>query len=255
MIFPIWSLVVVKRASIVADQTTGGVPGGLPGPLLASGRAADVYDLGDGTVLRRYRDEPHPDAHLEARVMRHVADHGYRVPEVHRVEGRDLVMDRVDGPTMLEAIERAPWKALWYARRLAGLQRKLAKIPAPDWLLADGVDTNDLGRRQSVLHLDLHPMNVIMSPRHGATVIDWTNAAAGPSGFDAALSYVEMATFEVDTPRDRLAQRVFVEAFRFFRGRSAMQPYLVAACDHRLADPGTEPAERVAVGELRRRFT
>ncbi len=79
-----------------------------PGPLLASGRAADVYDLGDGTVLRRYRHSRHDTEH-EARVMRHVAEHGFPVPEVQRAEGRDLVMDRVDGPTMLEAIEAAPW--------------------------------------------------------------------------------------------------------------------------------------------------
>ena len=28
---------------------------GPPGPLIGSGRAADVYALGDGKVLRRYR--------------------------------------------------------------------------------------------------------------------------------------------------------------------------------------------------------
>ena len=32
--------------------------GDTPGPLLASGRAADVFDIGDGKVLRRYR-APH----------------------------------------------------------------------------------------------------------------------------------------------------------------------------------------------------
>ena len=29
-----------------------------PGPLIGTGRAADVYDIGDGRVLRRYRDRP-----------------------------------------------------------------------------------------------------------------------------------------------------------------------------------------------------
>ena len=52
-----------------------------PGPLLASGRAADVFDLGDGTVLRRYRLDGF-DCEYEARVMRHVADAGIRVPKV-----------------------------------------------------------------------------------------------------------------------------------------------------------------------------
>ena len=231
-----------------------GVPSETPGPLLASGRAADVYDLGDGTVLRRYRTVP-GDVHLEARVMEYVRERGYPVPEVHRVEGWDLVMERVDGPTMLEAMQAAPWKALWYARRLARLQHKLARIPAPSWLFAPGIEETELGHAQSVLHLDLHPMNVILSQRHGPVVIDWTNAAAGPAGFDGAITYVEMATYVMESARDRFLQRVVVEAFRRVRGKRLIDPYVVAACDHRLADANTEPDERVAVAELRRRHT
>ncbi len=222
-----------------------------PGRLLASGRAADVYDLGDGTVLRRYRRHD-ADVELEVRVMRHVASHGFRVPEVHRGEGRDLVMERVDGPTMLESLEAAPWKLLWHARLLAKLQRRLAKIEAPSWLLASSADR---ARRSSVLHLDLHPMNVILSPRHGPTVIDWTNAAGGPPGFDAALTYVEVATYQVSGARDRIGQKAFVETFRRLRGQQLLDPFIVAACDHRLADPNTEPDERVAVADLRQRHT
>ena len=30
----------------------------MPGPLIGAGRSADVYDIGDGRVLRRYRDGP-----------------------------------------------------------------------------------------------------------------------------------------------------------------------------------------------------
>jgi len=246
---------------MVSDGVNDGVsgddrdlPAASPGPLLASGRAADVYDLGDGTVLRRYRGA-HGDLHLEARVMEYVRSRKYPVPEVHWVEGRDLVMDKVDGPTMLEALERSPWRVLWYAWRLARLQRRLAKIPAPDWLFAPGVDAEVLGGSQRVLHLDLHPMNVILSPRQGVHVIDWTNAGAGPAGFDGALSYVEMATVTLpdDSSTSRIGQRLFVEAFRTFRGRRLIAPYIVAACDHRLADPGTDPDERIAVGELRAR--
>jgi hypothetical protein len=55
---------------------------------VASGRAADVYDRGDGTVLRSYRIE-HNVAD-GARVMRWLADQGH--PVVHATEGRDLVM-------------------------------------------------------------------------------------------------------------------------------------------------------------------
>ena len=96
-------------------------------------------------------------------------------------------------------------------------------------------------------------MNVLLSRRHGPVVIDWANAAGGPAGFDAAMSYVTMATYDPDAARDRLGQRAFVEAFRRFRGASLIAPYVEVACDHRLADPNTTVEERVAVAELRRR--
>jgi aminoglycoside phosphotransferase (APT) family kinase protein len=219
-----------------------------PGPLIASGRAADVYDLGDGRVLRRYRSA-HPDLELEARIMRHVAEQGYPVPAVHDVDGTDLIMDRIDGDTMLDRLSAAPWKVVSYARLLARLQQRLARIEAPTWMLAEAADRS---HPQSVLHLDMHPMNVIMSP-DGPVVIDWTNAAGGPPGFDGALTYVEVVTYATETPVERIGQRIFAESFRRRRGRRAVDAYIGAACDHRLADPGTLPDERIAVAALRKK--
>jgi aminoglycoside phosphotransferase (APT) family kinase protein len=215
---------------------------------LASGRAADVYDLGDGTVLRRYRTDAH-DLGYEVRVMRLVADAGIPVPAVVSWSGRDLVMGRLDGPTMLADLGERPARLLFHARTLARLQRALAEVPAPDWMLATGVAPGN----DSVLHLDLHPMNVMITDG-GPVIIDWSNAAGGPAGFDAALSYVAMATYEVDSSPDRAAQRAFVSLFLRFRGgRRMIDPYLAAACDHRLADPHLTPAERVNVAALRKR--
>lgn len=219
-----------------------------PGPLLASGRAADVFDLGDGTVLRRYR-EAHNDIELEARVMAHVAERNFPVPVVHAVNGNDIVMDRVDGPTMLERLVERPWTVFRHARTLARLQRRLAAIEAPPWLLAS---TADPSHEHSVLHLDLHPMNVILSPG-GPVVIDWTNAAGGPAGFDAAVTYVEAATFTATSTAERALQWLFVRSFRRIRGRRLLDAYLGAACDHRLADRNVLPDERIAIAALRKK--
>ncbi|MFC7592741.1 phosphotransferase [Nonomuraea antimicrobica] len=49
--------------------------------LLGAGRSADVYAIGDGRVLRRYRVAI--DARRETAVMAYVAGHGYPVPEVY----------------------------------------------------------------------------------------------------------------------------------------------------------------------------
>src|SRR6056297_3262309 len=204
-----------------------------PGPLLASGRAADVYDLGDGTVLRRYRSGRH-DLEFEAKVMRHVADTGYPVPAVHSVEGNDLVMERIDGITMFDRLTAAPWTLPVHARTLARLQQRLARIPAPSWIFSEA----DASRPpQSMLHLDLHPMNVMLSP-DGPVVIDWTNAAGGPAGFDAAITHVRVTTFATSSLTDRIGQQLFARTFRRVRGRRLVDGYREAACDHLLADAG-----------------
>lgn len=231
-----------------------------PWPLLAAGRAADVYDLGDERVLRRYRGRGNEPRH-EERVMRYVADHGVDVPRVDDLErdhdpDTDIVMERVDGPTMLEDLERRPWMVLAHARLLARLHHRICSVPAPPWMLSEGgaaggADDAPVG---TVVHLDLHPMNVMLSPR-GPVVIDWTNATAAPAGFDAAMTYVLMATFEVGDPRQRFGQQLMVATFRRAVGRRELDAFLVAACDHRLADAAVTPGERVNIAALRERVT
>jgi Ser/Thr protein kinase RdoA (MazF antagonist) len=154
--------------------------------LIGVGRSADVYDAGDGKVLRRYRFEG-ADATFEARVMRHVRDHGYPVPEVFDAAGPDLVMERVTGPTMLEALGKRPWTIGRSAALLADLHDRLHAIPAPDWL------PEAFGGGEALLHLDLHPLNVLLTS-DGPVVIDWPNTRRGPALGDVAHSWVVLAT-------------------------------------------------------------
>ena len=44
-----------------------------------------------------------------------------------------------------------------------------------------------------MLHLDLHPGNVMFTAR-GPVVIDWTNARAGAPAADVAMAYLIMAS-------------------------------------------------------------
>lgn len=211
-----------------------------PDTLIASGRAADVYDRGDGTVVRRSRADH--DVETERRVMTWLAAEGVPVPRVHRGEGRDLVMDRIDGPTMLEDLERRPWRVVAHARTLASVQRRLGEMRAPDWFPhRHGVPSGD-----AVLHLDLHPMNVILGA-DGPTIIDWTNASRGPSGLDAAMSCALMSAYEVDGPRDRIARWLFVELFRAVRGRRVIRDAWPDALALRLRDPNLTPGERASL--------
>jgi tRNA A-37 threonylcarbamoyl transferase component Bud32 len=158
--------------------------------LLARGRDCDVFDRGDGTVLRRSRQAY--DQGPEARILVHVAEAGYPVPQVSELvdDGRDLIMEKVEGPTMVQALERRPWRARSIGRQLGELHNRLHEIPGPNWLPR-------LPAGDRLLHFDLHPLNVILSPQ-GPVVIDWTNACVGESGVDVARAWALTACAEAD---------------------------------------------------------
>jgi aminoglycoside phosphotransferase (APT) family kinase protein len=165
--------------------------------ILASGRDGDIFEFAPGLVLRKTRDG-RSIAH-EARTMRYVAEHGFPVPHIEevRADGTEIVMERIDGPIMVDAMVRPPWKLGPHLRLLADLHDQLHEIPAPDWL--PSMPESDIGGNR-VLHLDLHPLNVIMSPK-GPVVVDWPNARGGDPMVDVAISYALIACGEVPLPR------------------------------------------------------
>ena len=204
-----------------------------------------MYDQGDGTVLRRYRTEH--EVELEARAMTWVSGQGVRAPAVHDARGRDLLMERVHGPTMLEDLDQRPWMIVRHSRTLARLQRQVNDLVAPDWYPhAAGVPDGD-----RVAHLDLHPMNVLLGP-DGPVIIDWTNTSRAPEPFDAAMTFVLMSTFETAGVRDRIGQRLAVRTFSRSRGRSLVRDSLADACAYRLRDANVTAGERARVQQLLR---
>jgi aminoglycoside phosphotransferase (APT) family kinase protein len=131
-----------------------------PGRLIASGRDGDIFEFGPGLVLRRAKTTR--SLAFEARVLAYVAEHGFPVPAVHelRADDTELVLERIDGPLMLNQATK-PWKSAQTMRLLGDLHDQLHAIEAPTWL-PGFPDASSTPRR--VLHLDLHPLNVIMSP-------------------------------------------------------------------------------------------
>ncbi|MEE1766392.1 phosphotransferase [Streptomyces sp. SP18BB07] len=144
---------------------------------------------GDAWVLRRYR-EGWGDAATEAEVMEYVRSHGYPVPRVHSATRTEMVLQRLPGPTLLEACAAGQVTPPQVGATLAQLLRTLHAVPP-----------RRPGAR--VLHLDLHPENVLLTP-HGPQVIDWSNAEEGPPGLDWAVSAMILAQVAVD-PTDARA--------------------------------------------------
>lgn len=216
------------------------------GPKLAEGRDSEIFEHGPGTVLRRARDAR--SLLQEAEVMRYVRSHGYPVPEVHDAGDGYLVMDRVDGPTMLEVATKPPFLIRRWALVLADLHRRLHAIEAPAWL----PEARLPGDR--MLHLDLHPLNVLIGA-DGPVVIDWANARRGDPGLDIADIWVTFLCADIpaagfELRAANLGKKVFLRWFLRAAGRDAALRALPAAIGGRLADPNWSDTERDRIRAL-----
>jgi aminoglycoside phosphotransferase (APT) family kinase protein len=195
----------------------------------AAGRDADVYAIDDQWVLRRYRNS-HP-VRDEADFMRHVAKYGYPVPDVREVSGPDMVVQRLDGPTLGDAAIAGDLTAAEIGLIHADLHRRLQAIPAPS-------GTPGL----VVIHGDLHPLNVIATPA-GPVVIDWRNAEEGRPEFDVALTAIIFAQAVLDPAFADLAD-LLREALRIYLANSIdPTPGLPAALEYRGNNPTLSPEE------------
>ncbi|KQS98710.1 aminoglycoside phosphotransferase family protein [Cellulomonas sp. Leaf395] len=227
-----------------------------PGPILASGATADVFALDDLHVLRRYRSGG--DASSEVHLLRHVVAHGFPAPAVLQASGPDLVMERLHGPTLLQALGAGEVSLSDAAGIMHDLHTRLHAIPAPDgWGPNEREAWPQVSSGPVVVHLDLHPGNVFLTESHGPALVDWANARAGTAELDVSLTALIIAEVAVD------AGGVYSQA-----ARALLAAFLVAtdidplvalaeAAELRALDPSLVPGERelvpaaaVLVGDL-----
>lgn len=181
------------------------------GRLIGQGRTAEVYEYGDGRVLKLFRPEMPPSfSQHEAEVARAVTEAGLPAPaflgEVE-VDGRPgIIYERVFGPSMLAVTARKPWAVARMARDFARLHTGIHSHTCPvlpalrDELRGTINRAAPLSEREkeavlsmlgtlpageAVCHGDFHPDNIILSPR-GPVVIDWTTATRGDPPADVA---------------------------------------------------------------------
>jgi aminoglycoside phosphotransferase (APT) family kinase protein len=216
------------------------------GPLIASGRDADIFECGPGLVLRRSR---HGRSMAdEARTMEYLLQHSYPVPSVYELseDGTELVMERIEGVTMVQAVARAPWTVRRSGRVLADLHRALHEIPAPGFLPAAPA-----GQGDRLLHMDLHPLNVMMS-RRGPKVIDWSNATIGDPALDVALAFLLMSAAEIPGGRIQRAllgqgRGLMVRSFICRFDDDSVRNVIGAAVDWKTRDPNMSDKENAAM--------
>jgi len=217
-----------------------------PGPLIAAGETADVFALDEQHVLRRYRSGR--DASPEVELLRHVVAHGFPAPAVHQASGPDLVMERLHGPTLLQALAAGEISIPDAAAILTDLHARLHAIAPPHNWGPDEPDSWPLvSSGPAIMHLDLHPGNVILTESHGPALVDWANARTGSAELDVSLTALIVAEVAVD------AGGVYSQAARAllaaFLQATDVDP--LAALDDaaalRAKDPSLVPGERELV--------
>lgn len=180
-----------------------------PGALLATGATALVYELDEHRVLRRYRDESR-SAGPAATATRIAWGAGVPTPRVLASRGPDLVLERVDGPTMLAEMTAGRLAMDEAMRMLADLHRVTHGVRKPD----GATELPERDGDDRLIHLDLHPNNVLMASG-GPQLIDWENACWGPPGLDVAVTAVILACYALAyrTEDDSLDATDLLDAF------------------------------------------
>lgn len=178
---------------------------------IAEGRTAEVYEWGDGYVLKLYHEWcPSHWVEQEALVARAVSAAGITTPAAGEIvevnQRRGLIYERVTGISMLQDMNTHPWTIFKHARTLAELQVKINQLSvsglqsANDGLMysisnAPHLD-NELREKvlkhfamltdgKKICHGDFHPGNVLLTEK-GAVVIDWMTASSGNPWGDVA---------------------------------------------------------------------
>jgi Ser/Thr protein kinase RdoA (MazF antagonist) len=203
-------------------------------------------------VLRRYREGEGGDTAVEAAVMEHARAHGFPAPAVYDAGGSDLVLERIDGPTMMADIARRPWLVGRHGATLGRLHNQLHEIAAPAGM------PSLLGRGDRLVHFDLHVENVLLSSS-GPMVIDWSTASRGSADDDVALTWAILATSVVPGPLPfrllgRAGRRLLVDAFLGqvdVESAREQLPEIAAqrlARDPHLLDPERRALEKLAAG-------
>ena len=162
-------------------------------------------------AVRVFRAEQERAAHRERQALAAAAEAGVPVPELLAAGAPDsasrrsvTVLGWCDGTTMADEISRRPYAAESLGELLGRTQAAIHRAaPPPDW---------DARAGDRLLHLDLHPLNVLVDGGRVTAVLDWVNANAGVPQADVARTYAILAADPGAVAvqrRDRRAARAF----------------------------------------------
>jgi len=194
-----------------------------------------VESAGEGYALRVFRPEQAETCRREVAAMSAARLGGIPVPAVHKqIVWHDrpaLLLSWCEGSPMLERVRERALDVFKLGAALGRMQARLHLVRAPDDLLGDpdawirlaGPDEMPLQRRlravggptDRLLHLDFHPLNVLVESADITAVLDWANALAGDPRADLArtVTILRLAPGVPNIPA-RLLRRALESSWR-----------------------------------------
>ena len=187
-------------------------------PLIARGGQADIYDFGNGKVIRvPRRPQDYDRIRYEYKVYQSLAGSNVAAPKVYElveVNGApSIIMERILGTSMMDQIKKQPQLIRRKAIDLANMHLGLLKVNAEvsmtnskdqakycisksrsltedtKQLLLDSLE--HLPGGNFLCHGDFHPGNILH--RDGKDyVIDWSGATKGDVVYDVAHTYIQL---------------------------------------------------------------
>ncbi len=204
------------------------MPGSL-GEKIGEGLSADVHAWAPGQVVKLFKaGTPRRVPWWEARMTRAVFSAGAPAPEVLgevSIDGRSgIVLQRLDGPTLLQLSRSGAMTPAQTGATLAALCHAVHRTPPPRDVLplraymdhslrlhggalpahfAPGILAliERLSPDDALSHGDTHPANVIMTAQ-GPRLIDWISAARGPAALDLGSSHIVLSEMAPETVAD-----------------------------------------------------
>src|SRR5215213_660144 len=201
---------LVSEIDPLAVMRELGFGGAHSASVLAENRGKGVWRIhadARAFALRVLRPDEHETALAERRAMDAARAGGAPAPEVVAAGAWRrrpvMLLSWCEGETLRHAIRKRPWTAFRLGLACGREQARLHELVAPPSLAAGRWHTRfgpidvELQRRlesvenarSSLLHLDFHMDNVLVSGGQVTGLVDWTNACAGDSRADVARTW------------------------------------------------------------------
>ena len=207
--------------------------------LLTHGRTSDVYLLDDARVVRRLHD-PH-GTFRNVELVEHLTTEDFPTARLVRAQGPDLILERLDGATLLQALDAQDVGIADGVRILLDLHDRLHAVPVP----APGVAARVIGGGECIVHLDLHPANILMTSK-GPYVIDWELAGLGPAGLDLATTALVFAEIVADGEEYSRPAHAMLRHFTEVAG-PGFRDHVAAAAAERASNTTFDADERALI--------